>query len=304
MLPADLPLAVAERVAALRSTAPLVHCIANFVSMDLMANLLLAAGASPAMIHEPLEAPSFTPICHALSVNVGTIDAHWLPSMTACAEAAVKAGKPWVLDPVGCGATAWRTSACASLALLSPTVIRGNGSEVLALAAALGVEVGAGPAAAAGGGGKGVDSTKGSEEALAAAAAISRRTGAVVTVSGATDFVVSDDEGMTVIVGVTSGLPLLQRITATGCSLTSLLAAFLGARSAATREETVLACAAGCAMLGAAATVGAAALAATKPALGVGPGSLRVVLLDALHVITGEQVAKEATVFVVQGSGA
>jgi hydroxyethylthiazole kinase len=183
-LPVDLSAAIAARVDAFRAAAPLTHCIANFVSMDLVANALLAAGASPAMIHDPAEAPEFTAMSAALSVNVGTIDAAWLPSMLACAGAAARSRKPWVLDPVGCGATAWRTDACAQLARAAPTAIRGNGSEILALAGALGL---AAEAAAGGSGGKGVDSTRGSGEALAAARALSAATRAIVVVTGSTD---------------------------------------------------------------------------------------------------------------------
>jgi hydroxyethylthiazole kinase len=105
---------------------------------------------------------------------------------------------------------------------------------------------------------------------------------------------------------VTSGLPLLQRITATGCALSALVAAFLGAggeavlgAGEAAREEAVLGAAAACAMLGAAATLGAAAVAAGNPPLGVGPGSLRLALLDALHAADGARVASEAKVFLV-----
>lgn len=101
--------------------------------MDLMANTLLAAGASPAMLHSLQEIPDFTPNIHALCVNTGTLTAEWLPAMKMAAEVAVMEGKPWVLDPVAAGASKFRLEACLELVKMKPCVIRGNGSEILAL---------------------------------------------------------------------------------------------------------------------------------------------------------------------------
>lgn len=123
-------------VSAVRRRSPLVQCITNFVSMDLMANTLLAAGASPAMIHSSDEIPDFTPQAHALCVNVGTLSGEWLPAMKLAAEWSSKSGKPWVLDPVAAGASRFRMNACLELLKLKPTVIRGNGSEIIALSKA------------------------------------------------------------------------------------------------------------------------------------------------------------------------
>ncbi|EXB73722.1 Hydroxyethylthiazole kinase [Morus notabilis] len=120
-------------LSAVRRQSPLVQCITNFVSMDLMANTLLSAGASPAMLHTLEEIPDFTPHAHALCLNVGTLSAAWLPAMKLAADVATKAGKPWVLDPVAAGASGFRLKACLELVELRPTVIRGNGSEIIAL---------------------------------------------------------------------------------------------------------------------------------------------------------------------------
>ena len=122
-----------DLLAAVRRQSPLIQCITNFVSMDLMANTLLSAGASPAMLHTLQEIPDFTPHVHALCLNVGTLSADWLPAMKAAAEFASKSGKPWVLDPVAAGASGFRLKACLELVQLKPTVIRGNGSEIIAL---------------------------------------------------------------------------------------------------------------------------------------------------------------------------
>ena len=124
------------RLCAIRSQSPLIQCITNFVSMDLMANTLLSAGASPAMIHSVEEIPDFTPHTHALCVNVGTLSPNWLPAMKAAAELACKSGKPWVLDPVAAGASGFRLRACLELVELKPCVIRGNASEIIALSKA------------------------------------------------------------------------------------------------------------------------------------------------------------------------
>lgn len=116
-------------LSAVRARAPLVQCITNLVSMDITANALLAAGASPAMVHSLREVPDFTPRCDAVYVNVGTLSEDWLPSMRAAASA----GRPWVLDPVAAAASVFRMEACLELLALRPAVVRGNASEILAL---------------------------------------------------------------------------------------------------------------------------------------------------------------------------
>ncbi|RWW43128.1 hypothetical protein BHE74_00051245 [Ensete ventricosum] len=122
-----------ERV---RARAPLVQCITNFVSMDLMANVLLAAGASPAMVHSLREIDDFTPRADSLCVNIGTLSDGWLPSMRAAAAAAARSSRPWILDPVAVSASEFRMEACLGLVALWPTVIRGNPSEIIALTSA------------------------------------------------------------------------------------------------------------------------------------------------------------------------
>lgn len=121
-----------------RSARPLVHCITNFVSMDIMANTLLAAGASPAMVHSLEEVEAFSTLTSALLIHVGTLTPAWVQSMTVAARTANSMEKPWVLDPVGCGATPYRTQVCRDLLTLGPWVVRGNASEILALSGAAG----------------------------------------------------------------------------------------------------------------------------------------------------------------------
>ncbi|HWT59693.1 MAG TPA: hydroxyethylthiazole kinase, partial [Rhizobium sp.] len=118
---------------AMREKPPLVQCITNYVAMNIAANVLLAAGASPAMVHAAEEAGEFAGIASALTVNIGTLSTQWIDGMQAAAKAATAAGKPWVLDPVAHYATAFRRDAVAGLLALKPTIIRGNASEIIAL---------------------------------------------------------------------------------------------------------------------------------------------------------------------------
>ncbi len=141
-------------LADLRARRPLVHNITNYVAMTVSANVLLALGASPAMVHAVEEVEDFAAIADALVVNIGTLSPPWVAAMQVAATRARAMGKPWVLDPVGCGATPYRTQAAAELAALGPSIIRGNASEIMSLAG----EVGAA--------GKGVDSSASADEAV------------------------------------------------------------------------------------------------------------------------------------------
>ena len=123
----------------LRAKRPLVQNITNFVSMDIAANVLLAVGASPAMVHAPEESPDFLTIAQALVINIGTLSSPWVESMEVAAKAARSLGKPWVLDPVGAGATGFRDSAVKKLIAHRPQVIRGNASEIMAVARVAGL---------------------------------------------------------------------------------------------------------------------------------------------------------------------
>lgn len=202
---------VAEDLAALRREAPLTHCITNLVADNFTANVLLAVGASPAMVIAPEEAGGFAAIAHALLVNVGTVTAPDAQAMRLATSAARAAGKPWVLDPVGAGALPYRTGLVAELLEQRPAIVRGNASEILAVAGTAG-------------GGKGVESTAGSGEALPRARSLASRLGAVVAVSGATDYVTDGSE----VIAVTGGNALATRVTATGCALGAVMAALAG----------------------------------------------------------------------------
>src|ERR1035437_1637874 len=184
--------AVAVGLRAVVDGAPLVHCLTNIVVAGFTANVLLAIGASPAMVENAEESGEFAAVASSVLINLGTLSAERERAMRAAA-AAHASGTPWVLDPVAVGALAHRTAVAKELLGSHPTVVRGNGSEVMSLA-------GVGGAA-----GKGVDSAAGSADALDAARWLARSAGCVVAVSGATDFVTDGTE----VVAVPGGDPLM-----------------------------------------------------------------------------------------------
>lgn len=138
--------------------SPLVHCMTNDVVQTFTANVLLAIGASPAMVIDPDEASQFAAIADALLINVGTLTVERAAAMRAAAHSAQQAGKPWTLDPVAVGALTLRTEFCRELLALQPAAVRGNASEIMALAGMSG-------------GGRGVDTTDTAAAALPAAQA-------------------------------------------------------------------------------------------------------------------------------------
>ncbi|QNG36834.1 hydroxyethylthiazole kinase [Geodermatophilaceae bacterium NBWT11] len=245
----------------LTDTAPLVHCLTNTVVQTITANALLAVGAAPAMVDAPEEADAFARVASAVLVNVGTVNARTAEAMRLAARAAGEAGTPWVLDPVAVGGLPFRTRLAAELVDLCPDVVRGNASEVLALAGA-------------GAGGRGVDSTHSTDDALEAAGDLARRTGGVVAVSGEVD--VLTDGTTTVRVG--GGHVLLTRTTGAGCALGALTAAYVAAT--------------GSSLTGAVAAHAHVAVAAGRAAAGTpGPGSFAVRWIDELAAVTPGDLA-------------
>jgi len=199
---------------ALRQRGPLVQCLTNAVSSNFMANVLLAVGASPAMVDNPEEAAMFAGIADAVLINLGTPTAAQATSMRLAAEAAQAAGKPWVLDPIGAGGLPWRGQLALDLLRFHPAGIRGNASEIIGLAGL-------------GGGGKGVDSSADPAEAVPAARELLAHATAVCA-SGAVDHAVGrvGPEGRPMLVRISGGSALLPRVTATGCVLGALVAAY------------------------------------------------------------------------------
>ncbi|WP_309081742.1 hydroxyethylthiazole kinase [Zhihengliuella sp.] len=261
----------AEHLAAFRAASPLVQCATNSVVTNFTANVLLASGAAPAMVDVPGEAGPFAAMASAVLVNLGTPMDRQREGMLEAVRAARTAGTPWVLDPVAAGPLRLRTDFARELLRFSPTVIRGNASEILALAGT-------------GAGGRGVDATDDVDSATGAAVALSRRTGAVVAVSGPED-VVTDG---TTVVRVAGGSELLTRVTGGGCALGALVAGFVGSTTPAGRPA-----AEGSPALEA--TVAAHAFysaAAERAAAGAtGTGSFQAAFLDALAAVGPEDLA-------------
>lgn len=254
-------------LARMRSAAPLVQNITNYVAMNVMANIMLAAGASPAMVHARDEASEFAGLADALSANIGTAEPDWIASMLDAGAVMSRRGRPWVLDPVAAGATSLRRQSCAELLQARPTIIRGNASEVIALA---------GMASA----GKGVDAGDGVEAAHQAAQDLAERVGCVVAVTGPVDFVTDGRRALT----VANGHALMPRVTALGCSLTGIVAAF----AAAEPDDPLAATAAALAYFGL-----AGEQAATEAK---GPGSFQPLFIDALHRISPEDLDRGARI--------
>ena len=246
-------------IAAVRTKSPLVHSITNYVVMNNSANALLSIGASPVMAHWKDEMEEMTAIAGALVINIGTLDTEWIEGMKAAGLAASRRGTPIVLDPVGAGATSQRTNAAWEIInLCHPTIIRGNGSEIMALVDA-NVKS------------KGVDSSASSDDALSAAKKLAAETGAVVVISGETDYITNGTDVFT----VEGGNPIMTSVTGMGCTATALVGAF-----AAVEADTMVAATAAMAVM---------SLAGERAAVNArGNGSMQMHFLDELYNLTPE----------------
>ncbi|MBC7735908.1 MAG: hydroxyethylthiazole kinase [Candidatus Saccharibacteria bacterium] len=252
-------------LAQMRATAPLVHNITNFVAMNIMANVQLAAGAAPAMVHAREEVAEFAALAQALTVNIGTLDPAWAEAMELAAGVMLAASKPWVLDPVGAGATRLRLDVSQRLLALRPTVIRGNASEILALAGTLAT-------------GRGVDATDSVAAAEQAAHDLARRTGAVVAVSGPVDYITDGVASFR----VANGHAMMPRVTALGCALNGVIAAFLVGQPALSATVAAMA------------YYGLAGEHAAR--IADAPGNFQVAFLDVLYQLTPSDLTLGARV--------
>jgi len=252
----------AEALQRIKERRPLVHQITNLVVMNPTANATLALGASPVMAHARQEVEDMVALAGALVLNAGTPDPDWIQAMLLAGRRANELGVPVVLDPVGAGATPYRTET--NLMLLSAleiAVLRGNAGEIGALTGAGGVV-------------RGVDSVEGVTDPLGVAAGGALRWGTTVAITGARD-VISDGARA---VAVDNGHPLLSVVTGTGCSATAMIGAF-----AAVEEDPLVAAASALAVYGLAAERAAEAAG--------GPGTFQAALLDSLYNLTLQEVA-------------
>lgn len=258
--PATALTSVIDILDRVRTRHPLVHCLTNHVVKGFTANVLLALGAAPAMVEHPEEAEQFAGIADALLVNVGTLDEAQMAAIRRAMPAANNARRPWVFDPVAVGPLGVRTRFATEILAQRPTVVRGNASEVMALAGLAG-------------GGRGVDSGAESDAARDAARSLARQTGGAVLVSGQLDYIV--DASRTI--AVANGHPLMTRVTGVGCAMGAINAA-----CAAVADSPFDACVATAVLLGLAGERAAAR--------SLRPGSFAVALLDELDAVDAEAV--------------
>ncbi|MCH3947713.1 MAG: hydroxyethylthiazole kinase [Olsenella sp.] len=264
---------IAARLDAVHGKAPLVHCITNCVTVNDCASALLAVGASPIMSDEPDDVEDITSICDGLDLNIGTLNHRSIEAMGRAAARAAELGHAIVLDPVGAGASGLRTDTARTLLeRFHPALVRGNMSEIKALAGASaktrGVDVATADAV--------------SDENLEASAALvrklSQKWGSVVLVTGAID-IASDGQRT---VAIRNGVALMGRITGAGCMLSALLPAFLAAGDDALLSGVAATC-----LMGTAGETARARLSGQD-----GTGSFRTYLIDALSTIDGASLAK------------
>lgn len=245
------------------TSQPLVHNITNFVVMQQTANALLAIGASPIMAHATEEVTEIVQCAQALVLNIGTLENAWIKSMHQALTAAKKRNIPIVLDPVGVGATTFRTHTALDLINSGlPNVIRGNAAEIMALA---GINIRT----------KGVDSQYATEAAWEASQKLSQQFKCVIVVSGATDIVTTSQQQ----VCLANGVPLMAKITGMGCIATAIIGAFC-----AVNPDTFAAAAHAMAVIGIA---GEIAILSAR-----GPGSFRVNFMDALATLDKEAIVE------------
>ncbi len=254
---------IIKDLAAIRKQAPLIHNITNYVVMNNTANALLAMGASPVMAHAVEEVKDMVSLASALVINMGTLSPLWVKGMLVAGETAHNKKIPVVFDPVGVGATPYRNKiAVKILEHCKPDIIRGNASEIMALAKENTTT-------------KGVDSTASSEVAVDAAGNLSNQTKAVVVISGEEDFIVYRD----VVLSVKNGSPLMPKVTGMGCTATAIVAAF-----AAVNHDFLHAAANAMAVMGI-----TGELAAQKS---TGPGTLQLHFIDTLYSLSDTCIEK------------
>lgn len=255
--------AIYKSIESIRSQAPVIHNITNYVVMNNTANALLAIGASPVMAHAEEEMVEMVNIASALVINIGTLSKKWVTSMFKAAGAARKKGIPVILDPVGAGATSYRTKTARDImAAEPPTIIRGNASEIMALHDDTSRT-------------KGVDSVASSDRAMDIAKGLSEIYKCTVCVSGETDYVVGNGK----MIKIRNGHPMMPRVTGLGCTASALCGAF-----AAVDKDAFKATASAMAVMGIAGEIAADTAA--------GPGSLQIHFLDSLYRLSKDDIKR------------
>lgn len=259
-----------------RKNVPLVHNITNYVTVNDVANILLACGGSPIMSDEPEDVEDITSVCGGLNINIGTLYQSSIEGMLLAGKKANELGHPVLLDPVGAGASRLRTdTALRIMKEIKLTVIRGNISEIKTLAYGSGTT-------------KGVDADVAdavTEETLNDAIAFvknfARKTSCIIAVTGAIDLV-SDGEICYVI---RNGRPEMGKITGTGCQLSGMMTAYVTAN----QEKPLEAAASAVCIMGLAGEIGW-----SRMQEGDGNATYRNRIIDAVYQMTGEDLERGA----------
>ncbi len=247
----------------IRESSPLVHNITNYVVMNNTANALLSIGASPVMAHAIEEVADMASIASALVINIGTLSEHWIEAMKIAMQTARLRDIPIILDPVGAGATKFRTNTVKALfEIAKPTVIRGNASEIMAL---IDTNIQT----------KGVDSNHSSDNALLAAKTLAEQHNCVVVVSGETDIITDNKK----TIFIDNGHTMMPKVTGLGCTATAITGAFCAVNS-----NYLEACANAMAIMGICGEI------SVKQSNG--PASLQMNFLDKLYSISQEEVTE------------
>lgn len=265
--PKDLAVWAAAQLARVRNRRPLVHHITNFVVMNTTANITLCIGALPVMAHARQEVEDMAASADALVLNLGTLWPEQVDSMLLAGGRANAKGIPVVLDPVGAGATPFRTeTAHRLLHELSITIVRGNAAEIAALT---GIDAQI----------RGVEAVADSGDAAAIALACARRYECTTAVTGPIDYITDGKR----LLRVHNGHPLMARVTGTGCMATAVIGAFSAVESDSTRAAA-----------GALACYGLAGQKAAERS--EGPGTFQAHIFDAMANLTEEAVRSGARI--------
>lgn len=259
---------VAELLSKVRSEKPLIHNITNVVVTNFTANGLLALGASPVMAYAAEEAAEMASVAGCLVLNIGTLNSTVVESMLIAGKAANECGVPIILDPVGAGATAYRTATALKLMEeLEISIIRGNAAEIANVA-----------------GEKwdihGVDAGEAAGDVIELAVSAAKKMKTVVALTGKDDIIT---DGKTTFI-VHNGHPLLTKVTGTGCLLTSVIGAFAAA------EKNLLHAAAAAIII-----YGVAAEIAAEKCAPQGPGSFQIEFLNQLSLVNEEDILKHSS---------
>ena len=259
---------IIEAVNKVKAANPMAGSITNSDTINFVANAQLAVGGSAAMVYLPDEGEFIATAGGATYINVGTLTPIYEETLPRTAKALFEAKKPWVLDPVAIGIGGLRTKLLLGFKEYKPSVIRGNASEVIALAGLWGLEGGTDQSAV-----RGVDSTDTVNAAREAAVALAKYTGGAVAVSGKTDLVT---DGETVVYSY-GGSHFMEKITGSGCSLGGVAAVYATAASPFIAALTATA---------------VYNLAGKRAELrACAPGSFQTAFLDELYIATAEEIA-------------